>query len=75
MNNIKVCSQNIQGGLEKKFAFDDVNMFFNRYDIVLLQETWLVESSQLDVKGFSIFRSDRGSHKKRKTGSGGVITL
>ena len=72
---IKLLSHNIQGGIERKLLFNDVldNIALN--DVVFLQETWLVDSNQLNVSGFSIFRSDRGSHKKKHSGSGGVVTL
>ncbi len=72
---LKLLSHNIQGGIEKKVLFDDVLSSLEFYDVAFLQETWLVDSSQLNVNGFSILRSDRGSHKKKHTGSGGVVTL
>ena len=72
---LKLLSHNIQGGVERKLLFDDILSSLALYDIVFLQETWLIDSNQLNVNGFSIFRSDRGSHKKKHTGSGGVVTL
>jgi exonuclease III len=75
MKHLKICSFNIQGGLERKFEFHDVCSLIDQYHLVCIQETWLVDSSYLKVKGYGIFRSDRGSHKKKQTGSGGVVVL
>ena len=70
-----MCSHNIQGGAKRKLCFTDVLASISRYDVLFLQETWLVDSNHFNVRGYGMFRSDRGSHKKRYTGSGGVITL
>ncbi len=75
MRKLKLYSHNIQGGVERKLSLDDVRNSIICNDVIFLQETWLVDSNQLHVDGFSIFRSDRGKHKKRNTGSGGVVTL
>jgi exonuclease III len=75
MSSLKLCSFNIQGGIERKFQFDDVCSMVKQYDIVCIQETWLIDSCQFNVRGYGIFRSDRGSHKKKNTGSGGVVVL
>ncbi len=75
MKKLKLYSHNIQGGVERKLSIDEIRYSIECNDVVFLQETWLVESKQLHVDGFSIFRSDRGKHKKRNTGSGGVVTL
>ncbi len=72
---LKFLSHNIQGGVERKLLFQDILDSISLYDVVFFQETWLIDSNQLNVDGFSILRSDRGSHKKKSTGSGGVVTL
>ncbi len=75
MTKLRLYSHNIQGGVERKLSIEDIKYSIECNDVVFLQETWLVESKQLHVDGFSIFRSDRGKHKKQNTGSGGVVTL
>jgi hypothetical protein len=71
----KLYSHNIQGGVERKFMFNDVLNSISSFDIVFLQETRLVDRDPFNVHGYGVFRSDQGSHKKRSTGSGEVITL
>lgn len=75
MRPLKICSFNVQGGIERKFQFEDVCSMIDQFDVVFIQETWLVDSCHFNVRGYGIFRSDRGSHKKKNTGSGGVVTL
>lgn len=75
MKQLKLCSLNLQGGIERKFQFKDVTSSVDKFDIIFLQETWMVDSCHFNVRGYGMFRSDRGSHKKKSTGSGGVVTL
>ena len=72
---LKIGSHNIQGGIIKKLGFNDVSKFVKDLDIFLFQETWLVDSTAMAIPGYQIFRSDRGKHRKKNTGSGGVCTV
>ncbi len=66
-------SLNIQGSVEKKLELLELEKLIIENDITCLQETWLTDSTDIEINGYKINRSDRGSHKKKNTGSGGVV--
>ena len=68
---LKIGSHNIKGGISRKLDSSDVRELVEQFDIFSFQETWLVGSSTLSLKGYELLRSDRGKHN----GSGGVCTI
>lgn len=70
LSSLKIVSYNIQGSVDKKLDLNDDCSLISLYDIVFLQETWLVESSKLHIDGYEIYRSERSKYKR-----GGVSVI
>ncbi len=72
---LEIGTQNIQGAINEKLSFKDVDSFVKQYDIFCFQETWLLSSNEMSVPGYQILRRDRGKLKNKNTGSGGVCII
>ena len=66
----------IQGGFSTKSELHEFISLVKCYDIFCIQESWLVESQDISIPGFSYYKNDRKKRKKALLrGSGGVIVL
>ena len=73
---LTIGSMNIHGGFSTKSELHDFISLVKCYDIFCIQESWLVESQDISIPGFSYYGNDRKKRKKATLrGSGGVIVL
>lgn len=70
---LKVASLNIQGSLNTKCKNDDFIDIVKNYDLLCIQESWLIKGQSSDIKNYEYFRSDRYKGKTSKRGHGGVV--
>ena len=67
---IRICSLNLHGGLSDKINDDYFKNLVKCYDIICIQEAWLVENNTINLTGYDYYRSDRF-----KGGHGGIVVF
>ena len=72
---IKICSFNLHGGLSDKINDDFFKNLVKCYDIICIQESWLVENNTINLTGYDYYRSDRFKGKKHRRGHGGIVVF
>ena len=74
---IRIAFLNVEGLVTKKvnkLQCDEIKTLFQNNDIVMFNETWTSESSNLDVENFEHFALHRTQRKlNAKRDSGGII--
>ena len=62
-------------GLKPKLGDPNFIDFIQKYDVVILTETWKADTLKINIEGFSDYSQIRPKHKNAIRHSGGITVL